>query len=151
MRYGVDHYESVFSAAIESSLNMLVPYFLSASYLYYIRDESLFSDALYDAICEALRENFDDLEHRHKHVIDRDALMAGTAFTLKAEDYPTMLTHAATSLAGIPWIDHKGITSMTGRAPSKGSPPHSNVPKSNKFTIIKKAAQKTVMTFGAKK
>lgn len=80
---------------IEANRNLLVPFFLSLSWLYYEKDESLVPDALYDEMGERLLAEWDKIEHWHKHLIDREALKAGTGFYLK---YPERVERAAWAL-----------------------------------------------------
>ena len=54
--------------------NMLVPYYLMFSYLYYKQNISLIDDAEYDTLCKTLLDKFDDIKHFHKHLINKDAL-----------------------------------------------------------------------------
>lgn len=75
--------------------NMLVPYYLMLSQLYYVRDESLVSDGLYDHICKRLLAEWDLVEHWHKHLVDREGLSAGTGYHLK---YPPRVVAAANAL-----------------------------------------------------
>ena len=49
----------------EDNLNMLVPFYLMASYAYYEEDDPIVSDAEYDTICRMLDENWDTVEHSH--------------------------------------------------------------------------------------
>jgi NAD-dependent DNA ligase len=67
----------------ETNPNMLIPYYLMYSYLYYEKDESIISDDEYDRICKTLYELYPVLEHPHKHMVDRDALMSGTGFHIQ--------------------------------------------------------------------
>lgn len=71
----------------------LVPYYLMASYLYYIRDMSLLSDTEYDKLCIRLDKEWDNLEHAHKYLIDRESLSSTTGFTIK--NYPIISQVAA--------------------------------------------------------
>ena len=56
--------------------NMLVPYYLMHSYLYYEINDSIITDYEYDEI-------WDSITHYHKHLIDVDALGAGTGYQIK--------------------------------------------------------------------
>ena len=87
---------------IASSRNMMIPYYLFASYLYYHRDHSLLTDERYDRLCKELAEELPKLRHMHKAVIDPEALAAGSGFTLADEDYPSITVGAACHIAGIP-------------------------------------------------
>ena len=64
--------------------NMLVPYYLMFSYLYYKQNISLIDDAEYDTLCKTLLDKFDDIKHFHKHLINKDALtLYGTGYDIK--------------------------------------------------------------------
>lgn len=84
---------------LAESPNSYVPYYLMASYLYYEWDISLISDGLYDEICKYLDANWDKIEHWHKHLVDREALRAGTGFQIDFSNLPSRITGAATHLA----------------------------------------------------
>lgn len=88
----------------KANRNLMVPFYLMASYSYYIRDASIMSDGDYDSLCARLDRQWDRVEHRHKHLIDRDWLSAGTCF-LRREQYPTITKSAACGLADIPFED----------------------------------------------
>lgn len=87
---------------VKRNPNLAVPWFLMSSYIYYHRDTQILSDGAYDWLCDFLRKNWRDVEHRHKELIDRKALKSGTAFYLKEAQYPGMAKGAACQLAGIP-------------------------------------------------
>lgn len=80
---------------MKNSLARLVPWYLMLSYLYYKVDNSHVSDAMYDYICNQLNKHWDKIEHRHKHLIDRDQLSAGTGYYLKFDEFPTIIKTAA--------------------------------------------------------
>ena len=71
---------------------MLVPYYLMYSYLYYEKDSPIISDAEYDTICKRLHDEWDNIEHYHKHIINKEHLVAGTGYSLK---YPTIVKDSA--------------------------------------------------------
>lgn len=66
--------------------NMLVPYYLMLSWLYYERDEIIVGDDLYGVICTRLDAEWDAIEHWHKHLVDRSSLAAGTGYYLTVPD-----------------------------------------------------------------
>jgi NAD-dependent DNA ligase len=66
--------------------------------MYYIEDESLVSDSEYDTLCVRLLNNFDKIEHRHKYLINKEDLKAGTGFALSKKDYPSIVIGAAKHL-----------------------------------------------------
>lgn len=75
--------------------NMMVPWYLILSYLYYAHDVSLVPDSMYDDLCAKLERWFD---HMHKDLIERDALRAGTGFYL-VNKLPHRVMFASISLA----------------------------------------------------
>lgn len=76
---------------------MAVPWWLMASYLYYCKDKSLLSDAMFDELGETLATRWGDIEHRHKTLIDPSLTKSG--FYLKPDDYPLICRSAAERLA----------------------------------------------------
>lgn len=66
-------------------------WYLASSYSYYLRYTSLLSDEVYDKMCLYLLENYDKLEHPHKHLVTKEMLQAGTGYNLKEEDYPLIV------------------------------------------------------------
>ena len=78
--------------------NMLVPWYLIASWAYYVCDSPLISDGLFDRLCRELEAEFDQVEHQHKPLVDRGWLPAGTC-GLAREAYPVTVRGAAAHLA----------------------------------------------------
>lgn len=77
----------------------IVPWFLGASYLYYIRDVSLLSDVLYDKLAKAIKGSWPLISHPHKYLITESDLEAGSLYPLRAEDYPAMVKASSCRLA----------------------------------------------------
>ena len=67
----------------EQNENMLIPYYLMFSYLYYEKNISLIDDAEFDGMCKTLLEKLDTLTHMHKHLIKKESLTAGTGYDIK--------------------------------------------------------------------
>lgn len=86
-------------AAIAGNINMLVPWYLMASYMYYIRDYSLLSDGYFDQLCEQLRAAWDRVEHFHKHLVNIEDLSAGTCLRT---DFPLRVQGAAHAVVDLP-------------------------------------------------
>lgn len=82
-------------AAYQDNPNMLVPYYLMYSYLYYQHNVSLVEDHEYDRVCKKILDEWDNIEHRHKSLINKDSLSAGTGYDL---EYPLIVQHAALQL-----------------------------------------------------
>lgn len=81
------------------NIHTSVPWYLMASYLYYIEDVSLLTDCQYDTLCEFMHKNWKHIKHRHKSYILQASLVAGTGFYLKKGDYPMIVVNAAQQLA----------------------------------------------------
>lgn len=75
---------------------MLVPHYLMACSLYYVEDDPLISDALFDEMSKELLAKWGTVEHFHKHLINEDDLRAGTGYAIK---YPARVVGAARALA----------------------------------------------------
>ena len=80
----------------DQNANMMVPYYLMLSYLYYEKDITLIPDTEFDALCKKLLEKFDEVKHQHKHLIDKSDLKAGTGYSLK---YTNLIKGAAMALS----------------------------------------------------
>jgi len=76
------------------NINMMVPWYLMASYAYYKKDEPILSDAFFDAMGKTMLEIWDDIDHYHKHFITVDDLQAGTYLG----DYPSRVEGALEEL-----------------------------------------------------
>ena len=63
--------------------NMLIPYYLMFSYLYYEKNISLIDDAEFDGMCKTLLDKLDTLTHMHKHLVKKESLTAGTGYDIK--------------------------------------------------------------------
>ena len=59
-------------------VNMMVPWYLMASYAYYEQGDPIFSDAFFDDMGKTMLEVWNDIDHFHKHLISVDDLRAGT-------------------------------------------------------------------------
>ena len=74
------------------SLNRLVPIYLMSSYLYYEHDKNVIDDIQFDYLCKKLYDNWDSVEHMHKHLIDKDNLKAGSGYGIT---YTNMIMSSA--------------------------------------------------------
>ncbi len=70
----------------------LVPYYLMSSYLYYHCDKQVLNDDEYDTLAKRLLDEWDSVEHMHKHLITKDDLTAGTGYAIK---HTNMIKNAA--------------------------------------------------------
>lgn len=75
---------------IESNINMSVPYYLMASYAYYVQDNPIFSDGYYDELAKTILENWDNITHWHRDVLKKDDLAAGSFLG----EYPSIVEGA---------------------------------------------------------
>lgn len=76
----------------------LVPLILMASWLYYHRNVSLVEDEVFDEWCARLLAVHEITDHPHLRLISEEDLEAGTLYTLKEEDYPSIAKHAGARL-----------------------------------------------------
>jgi NAD-dependent DNA ligase len=86
------------SQIIAQDVNAIVPWFLMASFLYYIEDESLLTDAYYDELSQQMLERWDEITHRHKQLISADDLLCGSGFAIREDEYPSITKYAARRL-----------------------------------------------------
>ena len=82
----------------EQNENMLIPYYLMFSYLYYEKNISLIDDAEFDGMCKTLLDKLDTLTHMHKHLIKKESLTAGTGYDIK---YTNLIKDSAMKLKEI--------------------------------------------------
>lgn len=82
---------------IGSEPNVMVPWYLMLSYLYYQVDICLVPDEDYNKLCVKLQEALPSITHRHSHLVDEDSLRAGTGYAITA--YPGIAVSAASRLA----------------------------------------------------
>ena len=66
----------------EENENMLIPYYLMFSYLYYEKNISLIEDGEFDDMCKTLLEKLDSLTDMHKHLVKKESLTAGTGYDI---------------------------------------------------------------------
>mgnify|MGYP001356454329 FL=1 len=78
--------------------NMLIPYYLMFSYLYYEKNISLIEDGEFDDMCKTLLEKLDSLTHMHKHLVKKESLTAGTGYDIK---YTNLIKDSALKLKEI--------------------------------------------------
>ena len=82
--------ERILTNRITDNSNMLVPYYLMLSYAYYVQDDPIVSDGFYDKLARKLLKEYDTIEHRHKHVISKGDLEAGSFLG----EYPSIIEGA---------------------------------------------------------
>lgn len=72
--------------------NQCLSYYLIHSYLYYIANKPLISDADFDKICQWLKMAWDQVTHRHKHLVSLKDLNASTGYAIR---YPQIVESSA--------------------------------------------------------
>lgn len=70
--------EKTITNRITDNVNMLVPFYLMCSYAYYVDDDPIVTDSFYDKLARKLLKEYDNINHYHKELIDKDALEAGS-------------------------------------------------------------------------
>jgi hypothetical protein len=85
------HYDHVAKRCFEHAPDTRVSWFLTACFCYYIENESILTDELFDDCCRWLLEHYDQITHPHKNLITRDMLAAGTGYNLTRDDYPLLV------------------------------------------------------------
>ena len=75
---------------IDSNINLLVPWYLMTSYAYYVEDDPIISDSLFDRLGKKLLESWEEVEHFHKDYLNVDMLRAGTY----SGEYPSRVKNA---------------------------------------------------------
>ena len=79
---------------VDDNYNLLVPWYLIASYAYYVEDKPILSDQQFDRLAKRLLEHWDEVEHRHKDYLNLDMISAGTYMG----DYPPQTQGAVAEL-----------------------------------------------------
>ena len=92
--------EAYLKGLVSSNINLAVPIYLLLSYGYYTLDESLVSDTYYDSLSKLLLDNYETINHRHKHLITLESLEAGTLYDLKRDSYPSIVASSYQHLKG---------------------------------------------------
>lgn len=82
---------------IDTNINLTVPWFLMAAYAYYVEDDPILSDGQYDRLVKRMLDNWDNIEHRHKHLIDLESLQAGTYLG----EYPSIVKGAVEQIRSL--------------------------------------------------
>jgi NAD-dependent DNA ligase len=71
-----------------------VPWYLMASYAYYVEDDPILSDHAYDHMVKKMIKELGKIEHTHKKHLNLDDLKAGTYLG----EYPTRIKGAVQSI-----------------------------------------------------
>jgi len=73
----IENLDKEFMDVTDRDIDMLVPWFLMASYAYDVQEEPILSDATYDKMLRRMIDNWDDINHPNKHYILKDDLETG--------------------------------------------------------------------------
>lgn len=84
-------YDYACRTAFKGNPSTTISWFLTSSFCYYVHDESLLSDDVFDRMCKYMLENWDKLEHQHKYLITEDDLRAASGFAIHPSKYPTIV------------------------------------------------------------
>jgi hypothetical protein len=83
--------------AYKQSPASVIYFIVLSSYLYYIRDESVLSDEVFDKLCKLVL----DKKIKHKllsSLITDDRMSAGSLFDVKSNQYPMFIVRDAETL-----------------------------------------------------
>ena len=78
----------------DDSINMYVPWYMMAAYAYYVEDDPILSDTMFDKMAKRMLELWDQIEHPHKKYLSEDMLKAGTFIG----EYPSRIKGALDSV-----------------------------------------------------
>ena len=73
---------------------MMVPWYLMAAYAYYVEDDPILTDSTFDKMAKRILHLWDEIEHFHKHLLNKDMLEAGTYIG----EYPSRIKGALDDL-----------------------------------------------------
>ena len=62
----------------DSNLQMLVPWYLMAAYAYYVEDDPILSDMMFDKLAKKMLDHWEEITHHHKEYITKEDLAAGS-------------------------------------------------------------------------
>ena len=92
---------------VESQPHLAVVYYLSSVYLYAEHSDPVLSDLCFEWVCRYLYDNFDTIDHRHKHLVDKRALLTATTVGYDFTVWPARIKSAA-----LMWARQKDIITM---------------------------------------
>ena len=78
-------------ASFKVNPNSVISWILAGSYSYYILDEPILSDTVFDNMCKYVFNNWDKIEHQHKHLFTKEDMENGSLFMLKPDQYPLIV------------------------------------------------------------
>jgi hypothetical protein len=87
------NYDQKARDSFKKSPSSAVFFVVLASYLYYVRDESILSDETFDKMMKTILDR--NIKHSLlSHLITEEDLKAGSLFRLKPKDYPQFIIEA---------------------------------------------------------
>lgn len=87
--------------SIDHNHNLMVPWYLMASYAYYEQDAPILSDSMFDKLAQKILKNWEKIEHLHKEYLNVEMLKAGTYIG----EYPSRVEGGLESLRRIYYGD----------------------------------------------
>lgn len=78
LSYEVKNWDMYAAELFAKNVNMMIPWYLMASYAYYKEDKPIFSDGFFDNMAKTMLECWDDIEHFHKDLLTKEDLVAGS-------------------------------------------------------------------------
>ena len=83
-------YDQQMTSDMRQTTRAVVGWLLMASWCYYVDPSpcSLLSDQQFDKACAWLLRHYESVDHKYKHLLQREALAAGTAYQLAMHQYP---------------------------------------------------------------
>lgn len=82
------------------NINLVVPWLLMASYAYYIEDDPILSDGMYDQLSKTMAASYDAIEHHHKVLIARPDGAVVHLHALPEFEYPLRVVGGLNYLRG---------------------------------------------------
>lgn len=87
------NYDQQARGSFKESPSSAVYFVCLASYLYYVRDESILSDEVFDKMMHTILDR--NIKHSLlSHLITEEDLKAGSLFRLSPKDYPDFIVEA---------------------------------------------------------
>lgn len=87
------------NSLITDNPNLMIPWFLMASYAYEVCDASIISDGMYDRLSTEMFKNFPSLTHRHKGLIEyAPGQTKGSSLCVNMRKVPLIVRDAAHNL-----------------------------------------------------
>ena len=82
--------DGVLAGHLGRNINLSVPWYLMAAYAYYKEDAPILMDHTFDELAKTMLDNWDKIEHFHKHYITVSDLEAGSFLG----EYPSRVPYA---------------------------------------------------------